>query len=196
MLSNVRVKSTPLNIWSNFKLKWRKKSEQISQFDLHVSAGKIVLHSGDQQFFLNSENMDISDRNLKASNYIFFFTCQKSPLLCLWNHYPQIGIVIKYSLLASASYGVHMISITKDAIFCCKSFPRYVLISNDIVWFELCRYTVSALRSLKDQWQNTPPSWGKSDDPCGAPWEGVTCNNSRVTALWVSQNWAAAYYPT
>ncbi|XP_028081351.1 probable leucine-rich repeat receptor-like protein kinase At5g49770 [Camellia sinensis] len=44
----------------------------------------------------------------------------------------------------------------------------------------------AALRSLKDQWQNTPPSWGKSGDPCAAPWEGVTCNNSRVTALGLS----------
>ncbi|KAA8517588.1 hypothetical protein F0562_015062 [Nyssa sinensis] len=44
----------------------------------------------------------------------------------------------------------------------------------------------AALRSLKDQWQNTPPSWRKSDDPCGAPWEGVTCNNSRVTNLGLS----------
>ncbi|GAA0142250.1 transmembrane signal receptor [Lithospermum erythrorhizon] len=45
---------------------------------------------------------------------------------------------------------------------------------------------VSVLRSLKDQWQNTPPSWHKSDDPCGTPWDGVTCNNSRVTALGLS----------
>ncbi|KAF8411899.1 hypothetical protein HHK36_004457 [Tetracentron sinense] len=42
---------------------------------------------------------------------------------------------------------------------------------------------VSVLRSLMAGWQNTPPSWGKSNDPCGTPWEGVTCNNSRVTAL-------------
>lgn len=45
---------------------------------------------------------------------------------------------------------------------------------------------VVALRSLKDVWQNTPPSWDKSDDPCGAPWEGVTCNKSRVTSLGLS----------
>ncbi|XP_047316391.1 leucine-rich repeat receptor protein kinase HPCA1 [Impatiens glandulifera] len=44
----------------------------------------------------------------------------------------------------------------------------------------------AALRSLKDQWKNTPPSWGESDDPCGLPWEGVTCKNSRVTALGLS----------
>ncbi|XP_004249557.1 leucine-rich repeat receptor protein kinase HPCA1 [Solanum lycopersicum] len=45
---------------------------------------------------------------------------------------------------------------------------------------------VTILRSLKDQWENTPPSWQKSDDPCGTSWEGVTCNNSRVTALGLS----------
>ncbi|KAI4295233.1 hypothetical protein L6164_035300 [Bauhinia variegata] len=44
----------------------------------------------------------------------------------------------------------------------------------------------AVLRSLKDIWQNTPPSWDKSDDPCGAPWEGVTCNKSRVTSLGLS----------
>ncbi|XP_071930692.1 leucine-rich repeat receptor protein kinase HPCA1-like isoform X2 [Coffea arabica] len=48
-------------------------------------------------------------------------------------------------------------------------------------------HDVTVLLSLKDQWQNTPPSWGKSDDPCGFPWEGVSCNNnSRVTDLRLS----------
>ncbi|KAJ6803663.1 putative leucine-rich repeat receptor-like protein kinase isoform X2 [Iris pallida] len=43
----------------------------------------------------------------------------------------------------------------------------------------------AALRSLMSQWQNVPPSWGKSnDDPCGAPWDGVVCNNkSQVIML-------------
>ncbi|KAG6581696.1 putative leucine-rich repeat receptor-like protein kinase, partial [Cucurbita argyrosperma subsp. sororia] len=44
----------------------------------------------------------------------------------------------------------------------------------------------TVLRALKDDWQNTPPSWGASNDPCGAPWEGVLCNNSRVVALRLS----------
>ncbi|XP_038988877.1 probable leucine-rich repeat receptor-like protein kinase At5g49770 isoform X2 [Phoenix dactylifera] len=44
----------------------------------------------------------------------------------------------------------------------------------------------AALRSLMDTWQNTPPSWGQSDDPCGTPWEGVGCRNSRVTILKLS----------
>ncbi|KAL9401785.1 hypothetical protein Peur_005634 [Populus x canadensis] len=39
------------------------------------------------------------------------------------------------------------------------------------------------LQSLKRHWQNTPPSWDQTDDPCGAPWVGVTCTNSRITSL-------------
>ncbi|KAJ4832493.1 hypothetical protein Tsubulata_000041 [Turnera subulata] len=45
--------------------------------------------------------------------------------------------------------------------------------------------TAAALQSLKDVWKNTPPTWHKSDDPC-VDWEGVTCSNSRVTALGLS----------
>ncbi|KAK6144928.1 hypothetical protein DH2020_021748 [Rehmannia glutinosa] len=45
----------------------------------------------------------------------------------------------------------------------------------------------AVLRSLKDQWSNTPPSWDKSDDPCAA-WEGIACNNSRITSLDLSFN--------
>ncbi|KAK1265117.1 putative leucine-rich repeat receptor-like protein kinase [Acorus gramineus] len=42
-----------------------------------------------------------------------------------------------------------------------------------------------ALLSLMNEWQNTPPSWGKSNDPCDT-WEGVRCSNSRVTSLKLS----------
>ncbi|KAL5991441.1 hypothetical protein ACLOJK_012350 [Asimina triloba] len=44
----------------------------------------------------------------------------------------------------------------------------------------------ASLRSLKDQWENTPPSWGRSDDPCGSGWEGVNCTDSRVIELRLS----------
>ncbi|KAL0555754.1 hypothetical protein IC582_009711 [Cucumis melo] len=50
-----------------------------------------------------------------------------------------------------------------------------------------CRIS-AALESLRNEWQNTPPSWGASIDPCGTPWEGVACINSRVTALDLSFN--------
>lgn len=43
---------------------------------------------------------------------------------------------------------------------------------------------VAVLRSLKNEWKNTPPSWEESDDPCGGKaWDGITCYNSRVTGL-------------
>lgn len=68
-----------------------------------------------------------------------------------------------------------------------------VLLFLGLLWAEIhviSSYTetqdVVALRSLKDEWQNTPPSWDRSDDPCGEPWEGVTCNKSRVTSLGLS----------
>ncbi|KAK4748127.1 hypothetical protein SAY87_014713 [Trapa incisa] len=45
---------------------------------------------------------------------------------------------------------------------------------------------LTALNSLKSVWKNVPPSWTRSNDPCGSPWEGVTCNNSRVIELRLS----------
>ncbi|KAK4588811.1 hypothetical protein RGQ29_019708 [Quercus rubra] len=42
-----------------------------------------------------------------------------------------------------------------------------------------------ALLSLKNIWQNTPPSW-EGPDPCGKGWEGIGCTNSRVTSIMLS----------
>ncbi|XP_020577014.1 probable leucine-rich repeat receptor-like protein kinase At5g49770 [Phalaenopsis equestris] len=44
----------------------------------------------------------------------------------------------------------------------------------------------AALLSLMSLWTNTPPSWSKSDDPCGTNWDGVVCNDLRVTVLKLS----------
>lgn len=38
------------------------------------------------------------------------------------------------------------------------------------------------LVSIKNQWENTPPSWLGSD-PCGNNWEGIVCTDSRVTSI-------------
>ncbi|XP_038682118.1 probable leucine-rich repeat receptor-like protein kinase At5g49770 [Tripterygium wilfordii] len=42
-----------------------------------------------------------------------------------------------------------------------------------------------ALKSLKDAWHNTPPSWGQID-PCGENWVGINCTESRVTSITLS----------
>ncbi|XP_058215919.1 leucine-rich repeat receptor protein kinase HPCA1-like isoform X2 [Rhododendron vialii] len=46
---------------------------------------------------------------------------------------------------------------------------------------------VLALKSLMSGWTNTPPNWVGSD-PCGGSWEGISCTNSRVTSLDLSNN--------
>ncbi|XP_022682470.1 probable leucine-rich repeat receptor-like protein kinase At5g49770 [Setaria italica] len=45
---------------------------------------------------------------------------------------------------------------------------------------------VAALQSLMRGWQNFPSSWKASNDPCGAQWDGITCNNGRVTSMRLS----------
>ncbi|CAL4907292.1 unnamed protein product [Urochloa decumbens] len=43
---------------------------------------------------------------------------------------------------------------------------------------------VAALSSLMKKWKNLPSSWGKSNDPCDAKWDGILCDgNGRVTSL-------------
>lgn len=44
----------------------------------------------------------------------------------------------------------------------------------------------AVLQSLVQQWQDVPPSWRESNDPCGSPWEGVNCTGSRVTMIQLS----------
>ncbi|CAL5335345.1 unnamed protein product [Camellia sinensis] len=86
---------------------------------------------------------------------------------------------ISYHIIA-LGHGSHTATLLSGGMLCCRD-------SSDLLCYgPLRRALTAALRSLKDQWQNTPPSWGKSGDPCVAPWEGVTCNNSRVTALGLS----------
>ncbi|CAM0883089.1 unnamed protein product [Alopecurus aequalis] len=46
---------------------------------------------------------------------------------------------------------------------------------------------VAALLSFVSGWQNFPPTWKASNDPCGTPqWDGVLCDKGRVTSLRLS----------
>ncbi|XP_017700875.2 probable leucine-rich repeat receptor-like protein kinase At5g49770 [Phoenix dactylifera] len=68
---------------------------------------------------------------------------------------------------------------------------RFLLLLMWLSGLQLCScdtdpQDAAALRSLMNQWQAAPPSWGQSDDPCGMPWNGVICSKSRVTILRLS----------
>jgi hypothetical protein len=43
-------------------------------------------------------------------------------------------------------------------------------------------YADNGLLSLMSDMKNTPPNW-VGTDPCGSKWEGIKCNNLRVTSL-------------
>ncbi|KAL8557762.1 hypothetical protein ACS0TY_005026 [Phlomoides rotata] len=58
----------------------------------------------------------------------------------------------------------------------------YFFVRIHVVFAVTNSQDVAVLRSLKDGWGNTPPSWDKSNDPCSS-WDGVFCNNTRVTSL-------------
>ncbi|KAL9353674.1 hypothetical protein Peur_051644 [Populus x canadensis] len=40
----------------------------------------------------------------------------------------------------------------------------------------------TALKALKDVWENVPPTWVGAD-PCGNKWDGILCTDSRVTSI-------------
>ncbi|KAD3068957.1 hypothetical protein E3N88_36837 [Mikania micrantha] len=64
-------------------------------------------------------------------------------------------------------------------MWCC-----FLLFMVEVIVADTHSGDAAALRALKDQWQNTPPSWRRSNDPCS--WEGVNCTNNRVIALGLS----------
>ncbi|KAH9627144.1 hypothetical protein KSS87_018384 [Heliosperma pusillum] len=43
----------------------------------------------------------------------------------------------------------------------------------------------AALTALTKGWKNLPQSW-KGGDPCGGKWEGITCDNIRITTIKLS----------
>ncbi|BFG36677.1 hypothetical protein CerSpe_229510 [Prunus speciosa] len=56
-----------------------------------------------------------------------------------------------------------------------------------VIFSETNSSDAAVFMSLKRAWKNLPPSWNdNSNDPCRTNWEGVTCSDSRVTALGLS----------
>ncbi|PHT62202.1 putative leucine-rich repeat receptor-like protein kinase [Capsicum annuum] len=69
-------------------------------------------------------------------------------------------------------------------IFCLLIISMQVLVNLEALTTNSGDYGV--LVSLKEEWENLPPSWDGSD-PCGDPWEGIDCNdNSRVISIKLS----------
>ncbi|XP_057801516.1 leucine-rich repeat receptor protein kinase HPCA1-like [Salvia miltiorrhiza] len=72
---------------------------------------------------------------------------------------------------------------TTRLLFCC---PIFFSLYIQVIYAATNAQDAAALRSLKDEWTNTPPSWDASGDPCSS-WDGVVCDNSsRVTSLELS----------
>ncbi|KAK7246076.1 hypothetical protein RIF29_40934 [Crotalaria pallida] len=53
----------------------------------------------------------------------------------------------------------------------------------------------TALQIIKQEWQNTPPSW-ENPDPCDDGWEGIRCNNSRVIIISLASNGLTGEFST
>lgn len=94
----------------------------------------------------------------------------------------MITIHILSSILDLSHFQLHVIKPTTSSLW----FEQ---------WFCVV-FAAAELQSLKSHWQDTPPSWDQTEDPCGAPWVGVTCNNSRITSLSVlnPSSWSVTNY--
>lgn len=60
---------------------------------------------------------------------------------------------------------------------------QILFIDNNEVSKGAVYVAATILESIKNQWENTPPSWTGSD-PCGNNWEGIVCTDSRVTSMY------------
>ncbi|XP_024992445.1 probable leucine-rich repeat receptor-like protein kinase At5g49770 [Cynara cardunculus var. scolymus] len=65
-----------------------------------------------------------------------------------------------------------------------RSFLLILMVEVQAIVADTHPGDAEALQALKNQWQNTPPSWKRSSDPCS--WEGVNCTDTRVLALGLS----------
>ncbi|KAK9928626.1 hypothetical protein M0R45_025750 [Rubus argutus] len=66
----------------------------------------------------------------------------------------------------------------RTQVFLLLMFAPFLVLAN----YQTGGQDVTGLNSLKALWTNTPPSWGTLD-PCENGWDGIWCNNTRVTTL-------------
>jgi len=64
----------------------------------------------------------------------------------------------------------------------CKFVISFPYIDPQSMYILLIPDAVTALKALKDVWENVPPTWVGAD-PCGSRWDGILCTDSRVTSM-------------
>ncbi|XP_073264975.1 leucine-rich repeat receptor protein kinase HPCA1 isoform X1 [Populus alba] len=62
----------------------------------------------------------------------------------------------------------------------CPKVLTFLLVASFQIYTQTYGDDFTVMSTLKDAWENTPRNWVGAD-PCG--WEGISCNNSRVTSI-------------
>ncbi|KAL3597963.1 hypothetical protein D5086_009600, partial [Populus alba] len=64
----------------------------------------------------------------------------------------------------------------------CPKVLTFLLVASFQIYTQTHGDDFTVMSILKDAWENTPRNWVGAD-PCGGKWEGISCNNSRVTSI-------------
>ncbi|XP_073264582.1 leucine-rich repeat receptor protein kinase HPCA1 isoform X3 [Populus alba] len=64
----------------------------------------------------------------------------------------------------------------------CPKVLTFLLVASFQIYTQTYGDDFTVMSILKDAWENTPRNWVGAD-PCGGKWEGISCNNSRVTSI-------------
>ncbi|KAL9390720.1 hypothetical protein Peur_014640 [Populus x canadensis] len=64
----------------------------------------------------------------------------------------------------------------------CPKVLTFLLVASFQIYTETYGDDFTVMSILMDAWKNTPRNWVGAD-PCGGKWEGISCNNSRVTSI-------------
>ncbi|KAG6778398.1 hypothetical protein POTOM_018260 [Populus tomentosa] len=64
----------------------------------------------------------------------------------------------------------------------CPKVLTFLLVASFQIYTRTYGDDFTVMSILKDAWENTPRNWVGAD-PCGGKWEGISCNNSRVTSI-------------